>query len=335
MLYGSIPRIPWAVARSKNILSPPTGGAVLFNPRNISGPPTATTSEVKSKSKRYWHHHGVLKTLNPQRIQSEDFIDISKHEMARVWVGSHRAKFYYGFENTWSRLPFPAHARGFLYHHRDPKLPPTTAQIRFRLTPHNDPAQFHVGQDMLTTRGAPWAINLLSMTKPFYKAFKLQLLEEGLLDPDFMRTVQEAWAGRRQVVGLPSIHYLEQPFVMDLAGSDTLRINTVDAVGYVRIFRLFKEDRNEKRVGPYSGRILVRFEHSTEPEHAGTRSLVIRVLEILEPIQPVIPGYDMYIPIPEEGQLLKKKYHGGADRIYSIDLDRLTKQMKDLALFLT
>ncbi|KAF8074044.1 hypothetical protein FPV67DRAFT_1375945, partial [Lyophyllum atratum] len=264
-----------------------------------------------------------ITTLHPSHLQPQDFMDLSNHTMSRVWVASHSASIFYYLSARHTRAAFPPDSRGFLYYHHDPSLPRTTAQIRFRLTPRDDPGLFAEGQDLVGKYGEPWAIDLLMLKQPFYEPFLTQLIRDGLVDPEFMRGVREGWKGHcRSSIDGPSVHYLEQPFKLDVALSDTVRMYTPHAIGLGYLADLlFRERRKNGGGRPYSGRILVRFERSTEPEHAGTRSLVIRVLKILEPIQPVTPGYDMYLPVPEEGQLLKKLGRGVVQP-FSIDVDK-------------
>ncbi|KAF8074058.1 hypothetical protein FPV67DRAFT_1409949 [Lyophyllum atratum] len=281
----------------------------------------------------------AVKTLNPHHIQATDFIDVSDITKSRVRVGSHLATIRYGARHTRTAtdgrtkdIRFPLNTHGFLYYHHDPKLPPTMGEIRFRLTPHADPAQFQNGEDLTGYHGGPWAINILMLTKPFYEPLKKHLLDEGLLDSSFMWSVQEAWAGSKFQANVNAVHYAEQPFVLDLSGTGYLRIFTPQVMGRARIHSLFMDQRDLKCTLPYSGRILARLEPSTLPEHAGTRAIVIRVLEILQPIKVVLPGYDMRLPIPKKGGLLETYNISGTLRPYSINLDRPPKVMKDIAL---
>jgi hypothetical protein len=52
---------------------------------------------------------------------------------------------------------------------------------------------------------------------------------------------------------------------------------------------------------------LARFERSTLPEHNGTRTVLLRFLKIITPINCVIPQYDNYVRLPKEGELLQQK----------------------------
>ena len=55
------------------------------------------------------------------------------------------------------------------------------------------------------------------------------------------------------------------------------------------------------------GSALARFELSTLPEHKGTRTILLRFLKIMTPVECVLPHYDDYICWPKEGELYRKK----------------------------
>ncbi|GLB38718.1 hypothetical protein LshimejAT787_0505830 [Lyophyllum shimeji] len=219
-------------------------------------------------------------------------------------------------------LRFPRNARGFLYYHHDPELPPTAGEIRFRLTTDSDVAGFKSGGDLVGPYGVPWAINLAVLTRPCYEAVRKRLLEDGLIEPGLMRNILEGW-GRKYTNGHGiCLHYLEQPFPAQLSPELYLRIFTPHAIGTVR----------RRLRSPYPGGVLLRFERSTLPEHAGTRTVVLRVLKIFEPLKAVIPGHDMRIPEPKEGDLLQTRSYGGLIRPFSINLDKPAKTVKDIGL---
>ena len=50
---------------------------------------------------------------------------------------------------------------------------------------------------------------------------------------------------------------------------------------------------------------MARFERSTLPGHKGTRTVVLRFLKIITPVECVIPLYDGYIVQPKEGDLYR------------------------------
>ncbi|KAG6891800.1 hypothetical protein C0992_003683, partial [Termitomyces sp. T32_za158] len=70
----------------------------------------------------------------------------------------------------------------------------------------------------------------------------------------------------------------------------------------------------------YSGRLVVRLERSTLPEHSERNFLVMRVLKILDPIKPVDPDYDGNVPVPIVGQLVMKSRR--RIRLCIFDLDK-------------
>lgn len=75
----------------------------------------------------------------------------------------------------------------------------------------------------------------------------------------------------------------------------------------------------------FLGTVRACFERSTLPEHADTRTIVLRILEILSPVSCVVYGYDSYISLPTSGDLLSRQYGKKGDshiRPWSTNLDR-------------
>lgn len=56
------------------------------------------------------------------------------------------------------------------------------------------------------------------------------------------------------------------------------------------------------------------------------------VLKILEPIKVAVPEYDMRLPVPKEEILIHMYDNRGLLRVYSINLDKAGKSLKDLGL---
>lgn len=54
--------------------------------------------------------------------------------------------------------------------------------------------------------------------------------------------------------------------------------------------------------------MFARFERSTLREHADTRTIVLRILEALTPIECVLKDYDYHIAMPSPGNLLSGRY---------------------------
>ncbi|KAG5652724.1 hypothetical protein H0H81_003975 [Sphagnurus paluster] len=277
----------------------------LLGRKTTKGPPPSPPPIPRSRE--------PIQTLDPRRITVSDFINISNRKSSRIYTPDliHPSLIHYG-----SKLPFPPNCCGFLYYHRDPTLPITMSGIRFRLTSGNDPALFDSGTDLTGPSGLPWEIIMPRLLlNSIYSPLKNLLLSDKLVDPGVVEFVEKSWrvkepGGMRDLSRLPKfqlLHYLEHPFEVDLAKScDMLRILTLRGSGLVRVksVTVFKDSRGKIMAAPYTGRILVRFERSTLPDHAGIDAIVARVFKILEPIQVVVPNYDMRLPIPEEGSLL-------------------------------
>lgn len=54
--------------------------------------------------------------------------------------------------------------------------------------------------------------------------------------------------------------------------------------------------------------MLARFERSTLPEHADTRTIVLRILDTPSRAKCVISDYDYHIALPTSGELLSLHY---------------------------
>ncbi|KAG6901137.1 hypothetical protein C0995_016579 [Termitomyces sp. Mi166 len=189
--------------------------------------------------------------------------------------------------------------------HLNPRLPLFSGQIRFRVTLCNDPAQFENGFDLSDPHGQPWCINAVQIAhSSSFASLKEQLDRDGYTE--FMQalsTIPKTMNSRRK------LFYLEQPFVMDLSHHKHYFTSiSPDRIREGLISSPFLDTRvRQKAINkgpPYTGQIVVRFERSTLPEHAGGNFVVIRVLKILDPVKPVDPHYDNFIEVPRVGGLI-------------------------------
>ncbi|RDB31119.1 hypothetical protein Hypma_000040 [Hypsizygus marmoreus] len=257
-----------------------------------------------------------ISTLDPSRLQDSDFLDLSNgvsctrlvtstpiilHPSASSsppeWCHSNIQIYYHG--KIGLRRPFPAHARGFLYYHRDPELPPTSGAVRFSLTPDAHASSFSAGMDLILPDGrTPWAIWLVTIANAAkYVGLKHLLLSDGLVTPELLEHCRHLGVGSEASNGLNQMYRhtlfrLDQPFVLDLAS--TPRFSVVGPQGMERAvitFTRVQMRHTKKPFFPFSGQCMVRFERSLAPEHAGKRVAVIRVLEILTPIVSTNPTY--------------------------------------------
>ncbi|RDB29746.1 hypothetical protein Hypma_013747 [Hypsizygus marmoreus] len=308
----------------------------------------------------------VISTLDPSRLQDSDFIDLSAkpqnpqnprnpHDQrpSIVWVPPitqqtslpiyrRQARLSYHVPGVGSR--FPENSRGFLYYHRDPKSPLTSGTVRFRVTPNAHASSFTAGTDLMAADGlAPWAMWLVTIASTSrYNGLKEILLSDGLVMPELMEHC------RKLVVGVGLLHSLnrmyrhmlftlEQPFVLDFATSPCFSV-----MGPLRIERAQLEftrarrtiQRRKKMFFPYSGQCRVRFERSLAPEHAGKHVAVIRVLEILTPIEIADPTHTArhktgLFRMPTVGSLLVK-----GDHPITINADRDSQLSRCLRLLM-
>ncbi|KAK0216548.1 hypothetical protein EDD85DRAFT_435829 [Armillaria nabsnona] len=122
----------------------------------------------------------AIRTLNPKSLTEYDFRDLSGWESAsplNTQVG--RFKYFKGGI-------YPNQTTGFYYYWTHPDLPPTAGQLRFRLTPSNDPSLFKSGSDLLKPNGLPWTVSvarLFGLQKAYYAHI---LLEDGLVTKDLI-----------------------------------------------------------------------------------------------------------------------------------------------------
>ncbi|KAF8962302.1 hypothetical protein BDZ97DRAFT_1825507 [Flammula alnicola] len=196
-------------------------------------------------------------------------------------------------------VPFPKNTRGVLYLHLPSGHSDISAQIRFRIC--DDVASFKQGVDLRNDiTEEPWSVSLYSIAKfRRYNAFLRLLLEQGLVDVDLISDIRNLPFRR-----LSSCLYdLNQPFIFDVSvNAPQFSLMTRRSLEIIRLFGLLRDDRPTMDIHqtPYTGLIRVCFELSTLPEHvAEGPTLLLRILDIIKPVQCVIEGYDNYIAFPE------------------------------------
>ncbi|KAG6839689.1 hypothetical protein C0991_012554 [Blastosporella zonata] len=166
----------------------------------------------------------------------------------------------------------------------------------------------------------PWYLPIATLVRPHYALLKSLLLEEGLIDESTIRIPQN-----KQPRFGKNLYSLQHPFAVNLQVKEvTLCIITEQALAYVRFPYFWRDSRKGVMRNPYSGRLLLRFERSTLPEHSMARIIVIRVIKVLEPITCVIPKYDR-IRGGEKQRALK---------LFTLDLDNPSLKFKSLELLI-
>jgi hypothetical protein len=242
----------------------------------------------------------------------------------------------YLFTNFPPGTPFPARTHGFMYYHSPPSIPPAAGEVRFRLTPKNNPKLFDLGRDFQVRDGMPWRVPLLAMFGNDRRKHLLQLLlADGLVTSALAAECAEIMDGCCGIFHQSRIlHSLGQLFPIDfpveqctffLLTRSGLRWNKLDfrpvqSKGYSYCGECINHaaEAITDRLG-YPGSALCRFERSTLPEHQGTRTIVMRIIKIVSLARS--SNYDPGVQ-PIEGQLVC--YNGQTGhRPWSRNVDRL------------
>lgn len=288
-----------------------------------------------------------LYTLNPQEFirKGQEWLDLAKvaHPTIRIFSPNQDTfrpvQLPYATksgENT--RSPWPSDAKGFLYYARPPGAPPIASEVRFRLTPVNDPKAFDHGEDLHLSDERPWrrpiySIATNSVLGPLYD----KLRQEGLVSPELDKALKALPKLSIMYSRCQIVHSLSDTFKLDLSSDwHTLFAISEKGIAPIQILRQFRDLRLdttpykgayalfEKKEGlkkkSLSGVVLARFEKSPFPTHSGTRTVVLRILKEIDAVQCLVPSYDEYIERPKAGQLFSKQYHG-KHRPWSVDID--------------
>ncbi|KAG6856860.1 hypothetical protein H0H87_012677 [Tephrocybe sp. NHM501043] len=259
----------------------------------------------------------TISTLDPEKLRSTDFVDLSEYRVPTITMGSIGAcELRYAYRSD--IVPFPPNTRGFLYYHTYRNLPPTCGEIRFRLTVDSNPGNFADGTDLIGCDAIPWSISSLTLSLSSYANARKQLEDDRLISKSLSNNMDTLRGTFKVTKSYPrEMYYLEQPFMFDMNWAlARFKLVTATEVRPMQLQKLFVDQRE----GGKLGRLLLRFERSRLPDDVGTNTAVLRVLKILDPIKLSIPGYDAHIPLPEAGSLLlKQKY--SRTLVCSWDLD--------------
>jgi len=208
---------------------------------------------------------------------------------------------------------FPEGTEGLLYYRHLREGPPTAGEMRFRIC--NSPADFESGRDLMGRDGKlPWSIPLFSLAVlERYRGVVHLLRQDGLVDTDLISDLARLPAIPRAVRII--LHEVGQPFEADL-GSSQISIVILHRHGWqmFELRNLFKDHRDNVRRKPYTGRAIVRLVVSPRPEHADNPALLIQFVELLSPVECVIPGYDYHVAQPVPGGYYSSKDKKGVYR---------------------
>ncbi|PBK94636.1 hypothetical protein ARMGADRAFT_60545 [Armillaria gallica] len=106
---------------------------------------------------RFTSYIPCISTLNPKNLTEYDFRDISGRPSVRP-LGNWHLRFRYAEPNKLGSVNYPNQSTGVFFYWTHPDLSPTAGQLRFRLTPTNDPLLFESGSDLRKPNSIPWAI---------------------------------------------------------------------------------------------------------------------------------------------------------------------------------
>jgi len=211
-------------------------------------------------------------------------------------------------------LPFPPDSSGWLCFYRRADRPTITGEVRFRLALSGNTKDFASGSDLLLPGGLPWKIPLLHIaTIPQFKMLRNVLLRDKLVDLDLLARcdamVSKMGCPPRNLGALLSS--LDDVFVLDFSyatrNCHVWRHNE-DLLKVWRVALPVVDFRTGEKLLPYTGRALCRFERSSLPIHADNPTLLLRIVDIIEPIQCIVRDYDGYVEKSVKGALIR---HGG------------------------
>jgi hypothetical protein len=175
----------------------------------------------------------VLSTLDPDRLRSEDLMDVSGRLAVTVNFtslanetpvsGAIPQLHYASISESGKRIgiPFPAGTHGFLYFRRSPHAHPAAGDIRFRLvrpeSAHLSASErFLQGSDLLKKGGvSPWRIPLIRIFQKYPVVWR-KLVEENLTSPDREAELESFLSNIPVIRSVTVLESIVDPFVLDL-----------------------------------------------------------------------------------------------------------------------
>ncbi|TFK46188.1 hypothetical protein OE88DRAFT_1041570 [Heliocybe sulcata] len=284
----------------------------------------------------------LLRTLDPTRVDAGDFVDFAGRvtKSARFLMAPEEPSiemryFYSRGRNT----PFPPDSQGFLYWNIDPDAPCLSGQLRFRTTSSSDPATFPSGRDLQLPDGRTWNISLFEIARGSkYSGLCAHLFSEKLVTAQALNTALNISNRNREKIAADSLLICKfgQGFPVDFRSA----ILSVWIIGsseaeVLHLRGLFSvQDRESGSNGtgktvihmPYAGRAVIQLERSTLPEHYGTRTVVLRIVEVIQLTKSEGSDDTSGMPEPKEGGLIMTRTRGSHRwRPWSVDVDVLLR----------
>lgn len=245
--------------------------------------------------------------------------------------GSDRLPFHIYYyihpRERFSSHPFPSNTRGVFYYYHRHDHPPVSGELRFRLCKSLE--EFDEGHDLMLHDGpVPWNLSIYTLARDKkWEGLLNLLLDERLVDERLVQDMKNIRMQRPQGQ-YPWISMLDQPFIVDLAKPNlNIALLTRREFRLLRFQNIFWDPY--QGLSPYTGtafetlsflpadnslyqgRILARLEFSNHLRHMKRTSIVLRILDILSPIECIIRKYDGQVGPPVPGALYSTKSRHG------------------------
>ncbi|KAJ7038820.1 hypothetical protein C8F04DRAFT_1088631 [Mycena alexandri] len=271
------------------------------------------------------HPQRILSTLNPLKLQSKDYLDISGHlETTVAFPHSKSGRGLLSYYSTAPRgtpfqhQPFPSNSRGFLYYSRDPQAAALEGSIRLRLTSDNTPSSFLDGRDLRLPWGSTWQLILPQIaTQMSHRRFSDQLLHEKLVTQEQLSQCTKLFGHRCRWVPSLTLFRLSQEFPLHFEGRPVLTV-VGGSLHQLELPWIFGHPPRA-----WSGSGIARFEPSTSPEDAGKRIVHMRIIKITEPVVCADEKRSRLVPRPVEGQLVMVNLRG-VPKLWAYDIEKNT-----------
>lgn len=173
----------------------------------------------------------MVNTLNPKRLTSKDYLDLSGKWSDTIFVTARDQRHpdqltkAVGLESTGTaRMQYPPKTGGFLYLQRPPSgAPATAAELRFRITNSPDPRSFTQGVDRMFF-GLPWKRQVVWMYMRFLlsvlardKTFSPAVLQRISVMHEFLRRSEAPLATFNRGRSMNLLYSRSQPFLLTAA----------------------------------------------------------------------------------------------------------------------
>lgn len=190
-------------------------------------------------------------SFHPNKLSKSGYLDLSGRGSPSVYVDesilSLSGKPFDGQVVTYTTYRgqrFPMYTRGFLY----ACCPgPELCEVRFRVTPYNDPATFDAGHDLLLPHGLPWKLHISELVhhKP---SFVEVLVRDGFLSPSVVQRWSKLPYAKPLLTDINDELFIEPHVVKSY-----IYLVYRDQLYKIETARLFQDDSVQNGQRPYKG----------------------------------------------------------------------------------